>query len=487
MIKNERQYRITKAQADKFEQALARLSATVDVGNQLHPLVQKAQRDALASQFTDLKTELHEYDVLRSGERKILELTSFDQLPRALIQARIALGFSQKTFADKLGIKEQQLQRYEATEYASASIERVKEIINALGLTIRKDIFLPDVQMTAAKMFKRLKEAGLNKDFVLNKLIPRSVAAQLQTGGRQQDKNNSVLQAATTVSRVLGCSVASLFGDAPLQFGKSAAVGAVRFKVKAGTSERKLNAYTIYAIYLASLTFDATLDLPQKVIPTDATDFRKEVQAKFGLVDFESVLKYYWSLGVPVLPLRDSGAFHGACIREDGRNIIVLKQQTASIAKWLHDLLHEGYHAGQKPEEKCRETIEYSETSKERRESEEEREAGKFPGDVVLDGHADELVVKCIQAADSSIERLKSVVPQIAKRENVPVDALANHLAYKMSLVGKSWWGAATNLQNTSRQPWAIARDLFLRNVNFGSLNELDRRLLEQAMSDVEE
>ncbi len=101
---------------------------------------------------------------------------------------------------------------------------------------------------------------------------------------------------------------------------------------------------------------------------------------------FENVLKYYWSLGIPVLPLRDPGAFHGACIRDNGRNVIVLKQQTAAVAKWLDDLLHEGYHAGQKPEEKNRETIEYSQTSKERRESEEEREAGKFPGDVVLDG-----------------------------------------------------------------------------------------------------
>ena len=487
MIKNERQYRITKAQADKFEQALGRSSANSETHNQLHPLVQKAQKDALLNQFTDLKAELREYDALRSGERRILELTSFDQLPRALIQARIALGFSQKVLANKLGIKEQQLQRYEATEYASASIERFKEVINILGLTIRKDVFLPDAPITAANMFKRLKEAGLNKDFVLNRLIPSSIAVQMESSSKQSDKKNLVLRAATAVSRVLSCSVASLFGDAPLQFDKSAVVGAVRFKVKAGANERKLNAYTIYAIYLASLTLDATIDLPRQTIPTDAAVLRKEVLVRFGAVDFESVLKYYWSLGVPVLPLRDSGAFHGACFREDGRNVIVLKQQTASIAKWLDDLLHEGYHAGQKPEQKNREIIEYSETSKERRESEEELEARKFSGDVVLDGRSDELLVKCIQAAGSSIERLKSVVPQIARQENVPSDALANHLAYKMSLVNKSWWGAANNLQDMSQQPWIIARNLFLKNANFGSLNEIDKSLLEQAMSDVEE
>lgn len=486
MIKNERQYRITKAQADKFEQALGRLAANPDTNNQLHPLVQKAQKDALASQFTDLKLELREYDALRSGERKILELTSFDELPRALIQARIALGFSQKTLADKLGIKEQQLQRYEATEYASASIERFKEVISVLGITIRKDVFLPDVPMTAANMFKRLKEAGLNKDFVLNKLIPRPVAALLQTGGKQEDKKNSVLQAATTVSRVLGCSVASLFGDAPLQL-DNLPVRRMRFLVKAGANQQKLNAYSLYAIYLAHLTLDATVDLPQKPVPTDAAEFRQEVLANFGLLDFESILKYFWSLGIPVLPLRDSGAFHGACIRENGRNVIVLKQKTTSSAKWSNDALHEGYHAGQEPNEKERETIEYSETSKERRESEEEKAAGKFAGDVVLDGRADELVEKCASEAGNIIERLKSIVPQVARRENVPVDALANHMAYRLSLVGRSWWGPATNLQNVNDKPWETARDLFLTYANFGSLNEVDRKLLEQAMSDAED
>lgn len=487
MIKNERQYRITKAQADKFEQALARQVATTpETDNRIHPLVQKAQRDALISQLEDLKTQLREYNLLRSGERKVLELTSFDELPRALIQARIALGLSQKALAERLGIKEQQLQRYEATEYASANIERVKEVINILGLTIREDIFLPDVEITPANMFKRLNEAGLKKDFVLNKLIPRPITAELQAAGKHNDKKSSILLAATTVSRVLGCSVASLFGDAPLQFDNSP-VRAVRFLVKAGANERKLNAYTLYAIYLAHLTLDATADLPQKTVPTDATEFRQEVLAKFGSLEYENILKYFWSLGVPVLPLRDPGAFHGACIREDGRNVIVLKQQTASVAKWTHDALHEGYHAGQEPEKKERDTIEYSETSKERRESPEEKKASRFAGNVVLDGKAEELAKKCVAMANGAVERLKWAVPQVAAREGVPVDALANYMAFRLWQDNTAnWWGVAAKLQNISEQPWETARNLFLKKVNFGCLNEVDRNLLQQAMSDIE-
>ena len=69
--------------------------------------------------------------------------TSFAELPRALIQSRIALGLSQKELAERLGLKEQQIQRYEATEYAGASVQRVQEVIQALGLQVREEVVLP--------------------------------------------------------------------------------------------------------------------------------------------------------------------------------------------------------------------------------------------------------------------------------------------------------------------------------------------------------
>lgn len=486
MIKNERQYRITKAQADKFERALKWMPNEKDASNNLHPLLQQAQKDALVSQFADLEAELADYDALRSGERKVFELTSFDEFPRALIQARIALGLSHKDLADKLGIKEQQLQRYEATDYSSASIERVKQVVSALGLSVREDVFLPDVEISAKKLFRRLKEAGLDKDFVLTKVLPPSIAAHLQMVDKHKEPNTFVLQAATRISRIFKYSVASLFGDAPLPQLESSAHGTVRFKVKAGANERRLSAYTFYAIYLSHLTLDATVDLPSKTVPTNAAEFRRAVVKQFGSVSFENVLKFYWSLGVPVLPLRDSGAFHGACIRREGRNVIVLKQQTSSFAKWLNDTLHEGFHAGQEPEKKERETIEYSETSKERRESPEEKMAFRFAGDVELDGRAEELTGMCVRAAGSFIDKLKRKILEIAARENVSSDALANYIAFRLSLEGDNrFWGVAANLQKQG-EPWKFARDLFLRNVNLGSLNEIDRNFLEQAMSDVE-
>ncbi len=137
MIKNERQYAITKAQADKLAQALERLSKSSAKGEAIHPVLRKAEAEALRSQLADLRAELADYEALRSGQRTELALVSWDDLPRALIQARIAAGLSQQDLARKLKLKEQQIQRYEATDYASASLARLRQVIRALGITIR--------------------------------------------------------------------------------------------------------------------------------------------------------------------------------------------------------------------------------------------------------------------------------------------------------------------------------------------------------------
>ncbi len=144
MIKNERQYRITKSQAQQFEQALARIHSSPADPNRdaqaMHPLLRKAEAEALRSQLEDLHGQLREYEDLAKGGQETFASHSFEDLPNALIRARIAAGLSQKELAERLGLKEQQVQRYEATEYSSASLERVKAVIRALGVTVREEV-----------------------------------------------------------------------------------------------------------------------------------------------------------------------------------------------------------------------------------------------------------------------------------------------------------------------------------------------------------
>ena len=130
MIKNERQYRITRAQADGLSRTLESLNQRAD---NVHPLIAKAQEDALRSQIEELQGELREYESLLSGGFEPGDLQAIAHLPTMLIQARIARGLSHKDLAERLGLKEQQIQRYEATEYASASLTRIREVAGALG------------------------------------------------------------------------------------------------------------------------------------------------------------------------------------------------------------------------------------------------------------------------------------------------------------------------------------------------------------------
>ncbi|HYX25150.1 MAG TPA: helix-turn-helix transcriptional regulator [Thermoanaerobaculia bacterium] len=171
MIKNEREYRITKAQADKFERALSQL-VTSAAATGLHPVIQKAQRDALQSQWDELQEQIAEYESLRSGQQAVISLDSLEELPQALIQARIAAGLTQRELAERMGLKEQQIQRYEATEYASADLARVNEVARALGLRVREDVFLSNSPQLSEETLLRLRE-----------IVKQTVAAYLKKVG----------------------------------------------------------------------------------------------------------------------------------------------------------------------------------------------------------------------------------------------------------------------------------------------------------------
>jgi DNA-binding XRE family transcriptional regulator len=140
MIKNERQYRITKTQAKKFAIALSDAQSK----EYTEPLLAELERNALKSQLDELSQQIDEYEELQAGTRSVIDVDSFAELPDALVKARIAAGLSQKNLADRLELKEQQIQRYEATDYRTASLSRLQEIVQALGISVRGKVFLPN-------------------------------------------------------------------------------------------------------------------------------------------------------------------------------------------------------------------------------------------------------------------------------------------------------------------------------------------------------
>jgi hypothetical protein len=104
VIKNEKQYRITKAQVRRFQDAIAELAGQTRPST-ISPRLWEAQRQAALSQMEELREQVEAYERLNAGRSK-------------------------------------QVQRYEATEYESASFARILKVVQALGLSMPKAVRL---------------------------------------------------------------------------------------------------------------------------------------------------------------------------------------------------------------------------------------------------------------------------------------------------------------------------------------------------------
>jgi HTH-type transcriptional regulator / antitoxin HipB len=139
MIKNERQYKTTRAKADEVRVELAeigRAESPQGVSTEMRAM----QLDALRGVLGDLEAELAEYDALHDAT--LIEATGIGEFPLALIRARIARGLTQRELAERVGLAEQAIQRYEAGDYAGVSFARLVEIADALDVTVHYDVRL---------------------------------------------------------------------------------------------------------------------------------------------------------------------------------------------------------------------------------------------------------------------------------------------------------------------------------------------------------
>lgn len=470
MIKNERQYKITKSHFDNFKQTILDLEKKEST-----PLLQ-LEKNALQSQMTDLKREIDEYHDLQSGMIPVFELNSIDELPKTLIKARISLGLSQKKLGDLIGLQEQQIQRYESTDYETASIARIKKIAKVLNLEIEKNIPLPNENFSKNNFFKKIEEIGLDREFVVKRLLPASLSARFD----DPDVSPEILgyQAASHIGRIFKLNPSEIFSSEPLVLNPTL-LSQVRFKVPRNANSLKLNAYTVYARYISLLVSQATKHLIQKKIPDDPFQVRNEILVTYGEINFETLLRYVWSLGIPVLTL-DPTAFHAACFRDENRSIIVLTQKTSSEARWMFNLLHEFYHASQGTEQ-------IAEREDELRDTDEERIASKFADIVLLGQDPHELTKLCLDRSDWNIPTLKNQVKKIAMEKSVRADVLANYIAFRLSSEqNKNWWGTAESFQKPLPIARNVVQNILRENVDFNALSETDLGLLKQVV-DVEE
>ena len=139
MVTNERQYRISKAKLRRLHDSL---EGSKGGASEIDPRLRKAGLESIQSQIEELTEALRKYESLKKGEVVEFRVHSLSEIPGLLVYARVGRGLTQADLARRLKMKPQQIQRYEATEYRSASVAKLLKVAQALGITLEATVEL---------------------------------------------------------------------------------------------------------------------------------------------------------------------------------------------------------------------------------------------------------------------------------------------------------------------------------------------------------
>jgi transcriptional regulator with XRE-family HTH domain len=470
MIKNERQYRISKSQLDRFVERISEIGTSENAFAEIHRAAHQSEIDILSLQIS-------EYEALVRGDISVFSVSSLDDLPSSLIKARIARGKTQKELAAILGLKEQQVQRWEADNYEAASLATLKSVATALNVGVASDLIVMKSASDMPRLFHRLAACGFDKAMLARILPTNSYTAIISGLG----SGEAIWNALVELSSVFGISIRRLLdADSPLPFVFGSRV---RYKLRTNADSEKVDAFTVYAHYVAALACKACEHVPMIAIPQEWSSFRNAILADFGKISLQSVLDYTWNCGIIVIPICYSGAFHGAVWKIGGRHVIVVKQTTSQTARWLFDLLHEIGHVVNNHVSETSAVIEIEPIGqKESDTDDDETVANEWAEDVLFNGDSDRIEKAVVKAASGNVRMMKAAIEKVADTFEMDVGILANHMAWRLADQQINWWGAAENLQKGLIAPDEIVRKGLLTHVNLAVLNEFDRDMFIRAI-----
>src|SRR5215208_3803277 len=134
-ILNEREYRRAKARLERLQASLQAASFLEAIRVGFSAEVIELQRSAVQKRISTLEDAISQYESLRNRNSFDGESTEIDDLGLLPVFGRIARGLSQRELADALGMKEQQVQRYEAERYASIKLSTYQRVLSCLGIS----------------------------------------------------------------------------------------------------------------------------------------------------------------------------------------------------------------------------------------------------------------------------------------------------------------------------------------------------------------
>ena len=139
-LKNEKQYKISKKKLSEINEDIGKVQSDTSQ----HPLRNKLMLASLLNMQKDMEQEILLYETLKKDKKGVLKERLFSEFPSLLTEYKIKSRLTQKEFAEQLGIKEQQLQRYEADNFKSVTFKNLLRFLEAIGL----EIMIKETRMT---------------------------------------------------------------------------------------------------------------------------------------------------------------------------------------------------------------------------------------------------------------------------------------------------------------------------------------------------
>jgi len=151
MIKNEKQYKVSKKTLAEVIEKIIKVKAEPNQN-----IKHKIFLDSIEDFKKDIEKEIRDYEKLKMSKSAILKERSLSELPSIIIEYKIAHHLTHKEFAKILGLKEQQLQRYEAEGFKTVSFQNLIKFINLINLELK-------IKETVIKPKRKLRTTS-NKD-----------------------------------------------------------------------------------------------------------------------------------------------------------------------------------------------------------------------------------------------------------------------------------------------------------------------------------
>lgn len=211
-------------------------------------------------------------------------------------------------------------------------------------ITVDDSLVEPKLGATFTEIFEQLKALGLSKSFIKNVALP--------SWWNHEEQENEVLSL-----RLLKSICKRLFLEINYQNSSSIffsfmPIPAIKAKLQVSQKNSKLFSYLVRSV--AHFVLETVkLNCTYSSVPSDACTIRKSILKMYSRIDLDSLIKYCWSIGIPVVHLDFSSYLNKKCghTKSDGFVVITESQPVIVIGSsrkysaWLlfilaHELGH---------------------------------------------------------------------------------------------------------------------------------------------------